>query len=196
MVKHVITKSIPLTILAIILQFGLTNSVIAEQSRYEINYLLIDTNIQGAAYEPNALQYKHIIPYNSFIDLEGIVALGINEKKVTRKIGVGGIYTQKLTFSNMLGVMVKLYSALEPKVHGYIHFGLARIDYDISTPSWVGGPDGSQSDTGFAYGFGLSFAILKKGAFILEFNELPEVSAGNSTIDTSVLSIGYQMPFD
>lgn len=167
----------------------------AEQTLYEIHLMLIDTNFSGANYEPNALLYKHIVPYNSFINLEGIVALGINEDEATRKVGVGSTYKQKLKFSNMLGVMVNFTGEIEPRVHAYAHFGVARVDYDISTPSGINGPDGSQSDTGMAYGFGLSFGFLKTGAFVLEFNELPDVNTENDTIDTSVISLGYQMPF-
>jgi hypothetical protein len=181
--------------LAVVALLTSSQYTMAEQSFYEIHYLLLDTNIEGANYEPNALLYKHIIPYNSFINLEGIVALGINEDEATRKVGVAGTYKQKIMLSNMIGFMVNFSGEVEPRVHAYAHFGLTRVDYDLSTPSWVGGPDGSQSETGLAYGFGMSFKILNTGAFVLEFNELPDIGAGSDTIDTSVLSLGYQMPF-
>lgn len=183
------TKIVALVLLAS------SQHTMAEQTLYEIHLMLIDTNFSGANYEPNALLYKHIIPYNSFINLEGIIALGINEDKATRKVGVGSTYKQKLKFSNMLGVMVNFTGEVEPRVHAYAHFGVTRVEYDISTPSGISGPSGSESETGLAYGFGMSFGFLKTGAFVLEYNELPDVGTGNDTIDTSVLSLGYQMPF-
>ena len=67
--------------LALLLLFGVTQFAMADNSKYEIDYLLMDTDIEGAGYEPKALQYKHIIPYNRIIDFEGIVALGITEEK-------------------------------------------------------------------------------------------------------------------
>ena len=57
----------------------------AQEQQYEIHYLLLDTSTQGAKYQPNALLYKHIIPYNKIIALEGIVALGITEESERRK---------------------------------------------------------------------------------------------------------------
>ena len=181
--------------LALLLLFGVTQFAMADNSKYEIDYLLIDTDIEGAGYEPKALQYKHIIPYNRIIDFEGIVALGITEEKANRKTGIATFYTQKFRLSNALGLMAKVSGAMEPKVHAYIHAGLMRIEYDVSTSAGGNGPNGSQSDTGLAYGFGITFSFLKKGAFVLEFNELPDISTGNNTIKTSVLSLGYQMPF-
>jgi hypothetical protein len=181
--------------LALLLMLGIAQFAAAENSKYEIDYLLMDTDIEGAGYEPTALQYKHIIPYNRIIDLEGIIALGISEEKANRKTGIATFYTQKFKLSNALGFLVKVSGALEPKVHAYIHAGLMRIEYDVSTTTGGNGPDGSQSDSGLAYGFGIAFSFLKKGAFVLEFNELPDISTGNNTIKTSVLSLGYQMPF-
>lgn len=188
--KH--NRAIKITVVTLLLS---SQNAIAEQSLYEIHYLLVETDIKEANYEPNALLYKHIVPYNSFINLEGIVALGISEEKALRKVGIAGTYTQKLTFSNMLGLMVSFSGAVEPRVHAFAHFGLTRVEFDISTPSSIGGPDGSQSETGLAYGFGMTFKILKTGAFVLEFNRLPDVDAGSDVLETSVLSIGYQMPF-
>ena len=191
MVNPIINKMV----MAIVLLLGSYHCAMAEGTKYEIDYLLMDSNMGGAGFEPNALQYKHLIPYNDFIELEGIIALGITEEKVTRKTGIAGIYTQKFGLSNMLGAMVKIFGAIEPKVHAYAHIGLVRIEYDITSPAGVGQPDGAHDDTGFAYGIGLSFSILKKGAFVLEFNQRPDVDAGSETIDTSLLSLGYQMPF-
>lgn len=168
---------------------------VANETSYEIHYMLIDSTMKGASYQPDGLLYKHIVPYNSFINLEGIVALGITEEKSSINTGVGGRYTQKLKLSNALGLLVSFSGEVEPSVHLYAHFGLARLDYDISSPASSGGPDGSQSDTGLMYGLGMSFHLLQTGAFVLEFNELPDVSAGNKTVDTTVFSLGYQMPF-
>ena len=188
--KH--NRAIKITVVTLLLS---SQNAMAEQSLYEIHYLLVETDLKEANYEPNALLYKHIVPYNSFINLEGVVALGIKEDKALRKTGISGTYTQKLMFSNMLGLMVSFSGAVEPRVHAFAHFGLTRVEFDISTPSSIGGPDGSQSETGLAYGFGMTFKVLKTGAFILEFNRLPDVDAGNDVLETSVLSIGYQMPF-
>ena len=181
--------------LILILLPGVAQYAAAANSKYEIDFLMMDTDIEGAGYEPEALQYKHIIPYNRYIDLEGIIALGITEEKANRKTGIATFYTQKFKLSNALGFLVKASGALEPRVHAYVHAGLMRIEYDVSTSAGGPGPNGSQSDSGLAYGIGMAFSILKKGAFILEFNELPDISAGNNTIKTSVLSLGYQMPF-
>ena len=168
----------------------------ADQKHYEIQYLLLESSTVGANYKPNALLYKHIVPYNKFLNFEGHVALGITEETARRKTGIAGNYTQKLRFSNMLSLMVKVYGAIEPRVQGYFHFGLSRVDLDLSTPSWVGGPDGSQSETGLAYGLGMTFNLLGKGAFVLEFTQLPEVDAGSETFNTVYIGLGYQLPFD
>jgi len=176
--------------------FGsISPAIFAEDSLYEIQYLLVDTNFEGASYEPGALMYKYIIPYNRILNLEGIVGLGVTEEKSTRKIGIAGTYRQKLKVANILGIQLGLYGELEPKVHAYAHIGLTRLEYDISTPDWAGGLDGAQSDTGLSYGVGLNFKLLNRGAFVVEFNEFPDITSSNITISTSTLSIGYQMPF-
>lgn len=182
-------------IAAIILSVSCSLVLAEEDHSYEIQFLLFDTSTQGANYEPNALLYKHIVPYNRLISFEGIVALGINEESARRKIAIGTQYTQKLKLSNMLGFFAKLTGELEPSVHGYVHFGLTRVELDFSTPSSIAGADGSQSGTGLAYGVGLNFRLLEKGAFVLEFNVLPEVDAAGETFDSTYIALGYQIPF-
>lgn len=182
--------------LVVVLSLAISPPVLAEASHFELQYMFMEADLDDANFEPDAVLYKHIIPYNSFINLEGIVAIGVTKEKEYRKTGVAGTYTQKLILSNMLGIMANISGHLEPKVHAYVHFGLVRMDYDLSTPSWVvGGPNGSQSQTGLAYGFGLSLHVLEKGAFIVEYNEFPDVDVGNKSIKTTALSVGYQVPF-
>ena len=194
-IKQCLLKDIWVRKIKAVILLMLSQVAVAEQSSYEIHYLLVDTDLKGASYEPGALLYKHIVPYNSFINLEGVVALGLTEEKETRKVGIAGTYTQKLALSNMLGMFVNFTGELEPSVHAYVHAGLTRIEYDLSTPSWVGGPDGSQSETGLAYGIGMTFKILETGAFVLEFNQYPDIDTSGDTISTTILSLGYQMPF-
>lgn len=167
---------------------------LAEDQSYEIQYLMLDASTRGANYQPNALLYKHILPYNKLIDFEGIVALGINEDTEQRKTGIAGYYSQKFKLSNLLGLMVNVHGAIEPRVHGYLHFGIARVDYDLSTPSWVADADGSQNETGLAYGLGITFKLLSKGAFVLEFTQLPDVETNIGTFDSLFIGLGYQMP--
>lgn len=188
------TKSLLISIAALFYSFGGTLAY-AENNQYEIQFLLMDTSGQGANYRPKALLYKHIVPYSDLISLEGFVALGITEESETRKLNIATTYKQKLMLSNMLGLFVKVSGKIEPRVDGYLHFGVARVDFDFSTPSAIGGADGSQSATGLGYGLGLNFRILEKGAFVLEFNELPEVDAAGETFNTRYFALGYQLPF-
>ena len=173
----------------------LSTPTFADEQIYELQYMFVDSDLEGAAFEPNALQFKYIKPYSSYIDFEGLVALGINEVKIERKLPAVGTFTQKFKLSNIIGIFGKIHTELEPRVLLYGHLGLARIEYDISSSAPGVLPDGMLSDSGAAYGIGLSFAILKKGAFVVEFNQFPDVNKQGNTIDTAALSIGYQMPF-
>jgi len=175
------------------LLFAISQPTLAENSFYEIQYMIIDSSFGALKYEPNALLYKHVIPYNDLINLEGIVALGISEDSEDLKTGFAGPYTQKLKLSNMLGVMASIWGEMEPSVHAFVHVGLVRVDFDMSTS--VGGPDGSQNHTGLGYGIGMSFHLLKKGAFVLEYNDLPDVDTSSSKLKNTAVSIGYQLPF-
>lgn len=188
-----ITKNIRLLVLSL---WFIAPLAAAEDTHYELQYLLLESATVGATYRPNALLYKHIIPYNKFVNLEGHVALGITEETAKRKTGLATNYSQSLRFSNLLGLMVKVYGAIEPRVHGYVHFGLSRVDLDLSTQSGINGPNGSQSETGLAYGVGMTFNLLKKGAFVFEFTQLPEVEAGSDKFNTVYIGLGYQMPFE
>lgn len=196
MYKRQFYKKIMISKLLLVSLWCLAPLATAEQTHYEIQYLLLESTTVGATYRPNALLYKHIVPYNKYINLEGHVALGISEETARRKIGIATNYTQSLKFSNMLGLMVKLYGAIEPRVHGYVHFGLSRIDLELSTPSSVPGPNGSQTETGLAYGLGMTFQLLSKGAFVVEFTQLPEVEGGGETFNTLYIGLGYQLPFN
>lgn len=167
----------------------------ANEQIYELQYMFVDSDVEGAGFEPNALQFKYIKPYSSYIDFEGMIALGINEAKIERKLPAVGTFTQKFKLSNIVGIFGKIHAELEPRVLLYGHLGLARIEYDISSSASGVSPDGLLSDTGAAYGIGLSFAILKKGAFVVEYNQFPDVNKQGDTIDTAALSVGYQMPF-
>ena len=179
-----------------LLMLLLVNTVtLAEERLYDLQYVLLDTDVEGAGFEPEALQFKYIIPYSPLIDFEALLALGIDEQKVTRSVPGVGPFTQKCKLSNIVGVLGKIHFALEPRVYFYAHLGVARIEYDISSSADGISPDGSVSDTGAAYGIGLSFALLKKGAFVLEYNQFPDVNKQGTSIDTAALSLGYQMPF-
>jgi len=173
----------------------ITTTASADEKIYELQYMFVDSDLKGDSFEPHALQFKYIKPYSPMIELEAMIALGINEKKITRKEAPFGTFTQKLRLSNIIGVFAKAHAELEPTVRLYGHIGLARVEYNISTSISGVTPDGTESDSGFAYGFGLSFAVFEKGAFIIEYDQYPDIAESNSTINTAALSVGYQMPF-
>lgn len=181
-----------LAVFAIAIQWG---PVLASDDNYEIHYMFVDTNLEGVSIEPQALQFKYIKPYSERIDMEGMLAVGVGEDSVNRKIQLATKFSQDYRLTSIVGAYVKAHAVLEPRIWFYAQVGLARVEYDISSSISGVSPDGTVNGTGFAYGMGLSFALLERGAFILEFNQYPDIEVDDVTIDTAALSLGYQMPF-
>ena len=174
---------------------GMTHPSKADDAKYEFHYMSIDTHMDGVAFEPKALQFKYVKPYSTIVDFEAMLAFGLGQESVDRKIQFATILTQKLRLSSILGAYVKAHVPLEPKVWFFGHLGLARIEYNVSNSISGISPDGSTNDTGLAYGVGLSFNILERGALILQYDQFPDIHADDTKIDTASLSFGYQTTF-
>ena len=188
------TKSVFFIVL-ISLYLAAETSAKAQDIKYEIDYMIVDTSVDKNKFQPNAAQLKYILPYSEDFDFEGILGFGVGQETAHYKYQLATEYTVHFRFTNFAGVYLKAHAKLDPMVLAFAHLGIARMEYNFSSSLPQYKPDGTVSQMGLAYGFGLSLNILEQGAFVLIYDQFPSVKSDNVKIRSSALSIGYQSTF-
>jgi len=182
-------------IVLISLSLAAETSAKAQEAKYEFDYLLVDSTVDSNKFQPNAAQLKYIVPYDQNFEFEGVLGFGVGVESARFKYQLATEYTVHFRFTNSAGVYLKAHAKLDPLVWAFAHLGIARMEYNISASLPQFKPDGTVSQIGLAYGFGLSMNILDHGAFVLIYDQFPDVKSDNVKIHSSALSIGYQSSF-
>jgi len=172
-----------------------SQSALALEAKYEVNYLFVDTKVDNANYEPNAILLKYVIPYTANIELEGALGFGTGEETEHLKYLSTTPYEQHLSLTDFAGVYLKAHALIEPTVWAVGRLGIVRMEYNVTSSISGIEPDGKFSDFGLSYGVGLSFNLFDNGSIVLGFDQYPDVKSNNATISSAAISLGYQSSF-
>lgn len=173
-------------------------SVNASAASLDIQYLMLDTDFEGVSLEPSALQLKVANPVAPNISIEGVLAFGITDDDISVTIPPDTLKFG-LELANLLGVYAKAHADLGSNSQIYGRIGFTKIEYDITATITSGGSSisgtVSDDDTGIAFGFGALFALSPQSGLVVEYNQYPDVDFEGLNIETTSLSVGYQMNF-
>jgi len=143
------------------------------------------------------------LPIHARIDIEGSLALGINEDKYTESYyeplnGITITETVKVGLSNNLGVYLKIHGDTTAGFLFYGKFGYQMVNVDVTHTESGGGFTSIENKTydaaGPAYNTGMSINMAgSNGAIALEYMVLPIVDINGSDLETNALSIGYKI---
>jgi len=182
-----------------IIIFGLllaaVNHALAQEAKYELDYMLVDSTLGNNKYQPNAAQLKYIIPYTQNFEFEGVLGFGAGVESAHFKYQLATDYTQHFRLTDLVGLYIKAHAEIEPKVLAFAHAGLVRMEYNISSSLSQIKPDGTVTQLGLGYGIGISMNLFEHSSFVLNFDHFPEAKSDGVKIRSTALSIGYQSTF-
>ena len=172
----------------------------AQNAKVEIDFMSLNTELETLDFDTTAIQFKLINPVNPSVDIEAVVAIGLSDDGYLVDFGFGDTLELSGELSNMIGVFLKGHSSTGGNSEIYGRIGIAKVEYEFSVVETTGGfvtfsGSESESDTGIAFGFGASFGISQESAITVEYNQLPDVDLGGLDLETTSLSVGYQMSF-
>ena len=184
------------------------NSMPTQAANLEIDYLMLDSEFGSENFDTTALQLKLVNPISPNADIEGVIAFGLDDDSLEETETffdptLGNITvtaTLEAQLGNMIGVFIKGHTGNDSAMQffGRIGFAMVQIDYDATLAvSGLGSisDSGSEDDSGIAFGFGAAFAVSDTDAFTIEYSQLPDVDFEGIDIETTALSLGYQMSF-
>ena len=171
------------------------NYAYAQEAKYELDYMLVDSTLGNNKYQPNAVQLKYLIPYTQNFEFEGALGFGAGVESAHFKYQLATDYTQHFRLTDFVGLYLKAHVEIEPKVLAFAHAGLVRMEYNISSSITQIKPDGTVSHTGLGYGIGISMKLLEHSSFILIYDHFPDAKSDAINIRSTALSIGFQSTF-
>jgi opacity protein-like surface antigen len=164
---------------------------------FNIQYAMLDTDFGGVDLEPTALQFGFSNPIGTNIAVDGVLAIGLGDDEISVS-GGGDSFTLGFELANLIGIYARAFADIAPNSQVYGRVGLAKIEYDMSVNGFISGFGNisgtvSEDDTGLTYGIGAIFGVSPNGAIVVEYNQLPDVDFEGLDIESSTLSVGYQM---
>lgn len=135
-----------------------TAGAVHAQTYGEIGYTSTTAkdNIDGDGIKASPAAIRGIFGYelNTNLAVEGMAAFGLGDSTV--KFNGQNITGIKLAIDNVLGLYLKPKTKLNERVEIFGRFGVARLKGTLTAAGY--GTE-SDSDSGFSYGAGLSYAI-------------------------------------
>jgi len=179
-------------------------SSLAQGAFFGADFIKLSSSVQDFDFDTTALQIRGSFPVENNIDIEGTLAIGISDDSMSDTyydpfFGVYFTDTIKGSLSQALGVFAKFHSDPSGGFQFYGKLGLQMVKYKVefsetALGTTVFSASTTFDDTGLAYGVGGSFNLSgSNGAVVVEYMKLPAVDANGSDIDSSALSIGFQM---
>lgn len=187
-------KSLTLLIIFALVSVG---SMSAQAADLQIDYMMLEADIEDLEYEPTALQLKFISPVGPNVDVMGVAAIGISDDEIKEFDPFFGTVSLSVDLASMFGIYGRAHSDLGANARFFVQAGFVLLDYDLDAE--IFGESGSESydDTGLAFGFGVSFDVSDQAAIVIEYNQFPDVDVeGEFEIETTSLSVGFQMFLD
>ena len=163
----------------------------------QFDYLLLEADLGDAEdFEPKAIQVKLINSIGPNSDFIGVFALGTSDDELEEFDPFFGTVRLSVDLSTLLGVYGRIHTGLGEGPQFFGQVGLVRLDYDLDAE--IFGLSGSESydDIGLAFGVGLSVGVSDQSAFVIEYNQYPDVDIEDvADIETSALSLGFRTSF-
>ena len=169
----------------------------AQATDLQFDYLMLEADLEDVQdFDPDAVQIKLINPVGPNTDVVGVFALGISDDELEEFVPPFGTISLSVDLSTLLGIYVRAHADIGNGAQLFAQFGFVKIDYELDAD--IFGLTGSESfdEAGLAFGFGLSLSISDRSAFVVEYNQYPDVDIEDaSEISSTALSLGYRTSF-
>jgi len=196
---------------SVAITFGIIFSTagFAQSGTFGIDYLVISSTVKQSdiAYKQDfnitAIQFRGSFPVDPMIDIEGTIAVGINDDTATQTYFFPpDVLDLQATveLSQAIGVFAKFHTDPSLGYQVYGKLGLQQVSVKAKEIDLVNGLvfdalNHSGNDSGLAYGFGASFNLSGNGSLVAEYMVFPTVDVDGADADSTSISIGFQMPF-
>jgi len=187
-------KNYSIVVLFLLCTLASTSSF-ADNPTFEIDFAKLSSSWGMADFNTSAIQLRAASAVDPNIDIEGMLAFGLSDDKYEVFDPTFGTVSITLKLANMLGLFAKAHSDPSAGYELYGRIGLVLINYDADFyVSSLGSASQSYDGSGLAFGVGVSFSAGGNGSLVLEYSKLPNVDMEGTDIESSVLSLGFQVP--
>ena len=188
-------KLLTLLLVSVLVTLG---SMSAQAAKLQIDYMMLDADLDDVdEFEPDAVGLKYIHPVSPTVDIIGLVSFGIDDDEIEESDPVFGTVSLSVDLDTMYGIYGRVHQDIGTNSQVFGQVGLVRLEYDLDAEITGLGLSGSESydDSGVAFGFGASFGLSDRAAIAIEYNVFPDVEVESTDIETTSLSVGFQMSF-